>query len=91
MKIDPVLNSNMLRTYKAGKMAPARAGVPSGRDEVTFSSDALTFSKVIAEVEGRSKDERAHIAEVTNAVRQGQYSVDSALVADKILESALRR
>ena len=91
MKIDPILNTNMIRTYKAGKMTPAAAGIQSGRDEVIFSNEALNFSKVIAEVEYRSKEERAHIANVTNAVRQGEYSIESGKIADKILESVLRR
>ena len=91
MKINPIINPNILRSYQATKPAPAKAKVASGRDEVTFSEEALSFSKVMAEVESRTQEERAHIANITNAVRQGEYKIDSDKIADKILESVLRR
>ena len=91
MKIDPILNSNILRTYKVGRSAPTATNPSTGRDEVTFSSEALSFSKVMAEVEFRTKEERAHISDISNAVKQGEYKVDSEDIADKILESVLRR
>ena len=91
MKINPIANPNILRSYQSAKMAPAKSGVPSGRDEVTFSKEAISFSKVMTEVEFRTQEERAHIANIANAVRQGEYKVESDKIADKILESVLRR
>ena len=91
MKIDPIINSNILRSYKAGKVTPVASEVSSGRDEVTFSSEALSFSKIMREVEFRSNEERMHIANVSNAVKQGEYRIESDKIADKILESVLRR
>ena len=95
MKINPISNPNILRAYQATKPAQEVTKVASGRDEVTFSEEALSFSKALAEardaIEIRSTEERAHIADVTAAVRHGQYKVDSGDVADKILESVLRR
>ena len=90
MKITPIANPNILRIYQTPKNVPARTGVVSGRDEVIFSDEALSFSKIMKEVETRTKDERAHIADITNAVRQGDYRIDSDKIADKILESVLR-
>ena len=91
MKINPITNPNILRSYQAAKTVPAKMGVFSGRDEVTFSEEALSFSKIMAEAESRTADERTHIADITNAVRQGKYRIDSGDIADKILGSILRR
>ena len=96
MKINPITNPNILRSYQANKPAgPEKSKVQSGRDEVTFSAEALSFSKALAEardaIELRSPEEKTHIANVTQAVRQGEYKVDSEKVAEKILESVYRR
>ena len=90
MKINPIVNQKILSSYQAPKMQPAKTNVSGGRDEVIFSEEALSFSKVMAGVEQRTQEERAHIANITNAVRQGEYMIDSDKIADKILESVLR-
>jgi len=91
MKINPITNPNILRSYQATKASPEKTRVASGRDEVIFSEEALSFSKALAEakdaIELRTPEERTHIAEVTEAVRQGTYHVSSDKVAEKILES----
>ena len=91
MKINPVSNPNILRSYQANRVVQVQTSVQSARDEVTFSKEALSFSKVMAEVESRSVEERAHIANIKNAVRKGEYKIDSDKVADKILESVFGR
>ena len=95
MKINPILNPNILRSYQANKAAPQKAGTACGRDEVTFSEEALSFSKALAEardaIELRTPEEKSHIADVRDAVRSGEYRVDSDVIADKILESVLGR
>ena len=91
MKINPITNPNILRSYQATQKTPEKTKVPIGRDEVTFSDEALSFSKLMAEVEFRTQEERTHIAGITQAVRQGEYKIDSDKIADKILESVLRR
>ena len=95
MKINPITNPNVIRSYQASKPVQETARVPIGRDQVTFSSEALSFSKALSqardELEFRTPEEKAHIADVTNAVRQGTYKIDSEDVADKILESILGR
>jgi len=95
MKINPITNPNILRSYQAVKPAQEKSKVASGRDQVTFSDEALSFSKALAEaresVEFRSAEERAHIADITNAVRQGEYKIESDKIAEKILESVYRK
>ena len=95
MKINPISNPNILRAYQAVKPAKEKERIPGGRDEVTFSEEALGFSKAMAEAKGsiefRTTEERAHIADVRESVRRGEYNVSSGEVADKILESVLGR
>ena len=95
MKINPILNPNILRSYHANKSVMATTVVESGKDEVSFSQEALNFSKALSEAreatETRTPAEQAHIAEITTAVRQGQYRIDSGAVAEKILESVQGR
>ena len=92
MKINPIANPNILRSYQATKPAgPEKSKSANGRDEVTFSDEALSFSKALAAardtIEFRTAEERAHIANITNAIRQGEYNVDSDKVADRILDA----
>jgi len=95
MKINPILNPNILKSYQAvGQVSPVKK-VAGGRDEVTFSDEALSFSKAMEEAKGamelRSPEEKAHIADITGAIRRGEYKIGSDLIADKILESVLKR
>jgi len=95
MKIIPITNPNILRSYQATKPFTEKAKFPTGRDEVTFSEEALSFSKALAEAreatEARTPEEQAHIAGLKQAIEQGEYRIDSDKVADKILESVLNR
>jgi len=91
MKINPIINPNILRNYQAAKAVPAKTTGTEGRDEVIFSEEALSFSKVMEQVESRTQEERIHISNITNAVRQGEYKIESEKIADKILESILNR
>ena len=95
MKINPVANPNILRSYQASRMDKNQTRITPGRDEVTFSDEALSFSKAMAEakdaVEFRTPEEKEHIAAITNAIHQGTYKIGSEDVAEKILESALNR
>jgi len=94
MKINPIINPNILRSYQAAKPVRETNNVASTRDEVTFSPEALSFSKVLSEVkkeslELRSPEERAHIADIKEAVEKGEYNVSSEDIADRILSSIL--
>ena len=95
MKINPITNPNVLKAYQATKPAQEKEKILSGRDQVTFSQEALSFSKALAEardeLEFRTPEEKAHIADVTNAVLKGEYKIASEDIADRILESVLGR
>ena len=94
MKINPITNPNILRSYQAASPVKNKPGVNGGRDEVTFSEEALSFSRAMAEAKGsieqRTPQESARIAGIANAVRNGEYKIESGKVADKMLESVLR-
>ena len=89
MRIGPVLETNVLKNYQATKPPSANVRLAAGRDEVTFSEEALNFSKIFVEareeMEMRSPEERAHIEEIMQAVRQGEYRIESEKIADRIL------
>jgi len=91
MKINPIMNTNIQRNFQASRAAPSKSTPPAGLDEVTFSEESLNFSKLISEVEYRTQGERAHIANIANAVRQGEYRIPSDKIAEKILESVIGR
>lgn len=93
MKINPITNPNILRTYQATKPAREMGKVEQGRDQVTFSPEALSFSKALTEakeaLEFRTPEEMARIAEIKDAVGRGEYKVDSMDIADRMLSSIL--
>jgi len=95
MKINPITNPNILRSYQANKPVKEETKVASSRDQVTFSKEALSFSKALSEareeLEFRTPEEKAHIANIKDAVRKGEYKVSSEEIADKILSSILGR
>ena len=96
MKIHPITNPGILTAYAGASQVEAKAKQAKNRgDEVTFSQEALDFSKAMSQaqdsIETRSADERARIETVTQAVHRGQYHVSSEAIADRILESVFRR
>ena len=95
MKINPIVNPNILRSYQASKPVKDTTKAASTRDEVTFSAEALSFSKALSEaketLELRTPEEKAHIANIKEAVNKGEYHVSSEDIADRILSSILGR
>jgi len=95
MKINPITNPNILRSYQATKPAKDENKVASSRDQVTFSAEALSFSKALTEakedIEFRTPEEKAHIANLKDAIQKGEYKVSSEEIADKILSSIIGR
>ena len=93
MKINPVSNPNILRSYQAAKHVSRMVPTGGKLDEVSFSEEAITFSRVMAEMkeemrpEVRSQEEKSRIEEIASRVRNGTYKVESAAVAEKILDS----
>ena len=95
MKINPIPNPNILRTYQANKPAKEEIRVANSSDKVTFSAEALSFSKALTEakeeLEFRTVEEKAHIANIKEAVNKGEYRVSSEDIADRILSSMIGR
>jgi flagellar biosynthesis anti-sigma factor FlgM len=94
MKINPIMNPNILQTYRANTVKPAKTqSVESGTDEVSFSENAVSFSKVMAalkeDTRTRSVEEQARFDAIASAVRGGTYKIDSDKVAEKIMSSLL--
>ncbi|MDR1588986.1 MAG: flagellar biosynthesis anti-sigma factor FlgM [Oscillospiraceae bacterium] len=92
MKINtnPVTNRDVLLRYTAGRAKPVSTGAaPSQADKVTFSDEALSFSKVISRaresIETRSAEENARIGELKESVRRGEYRIDSEKIAESIV------
>ena len=90
-KINPTMNPNVLRSYQANKPGFEKSKAIDKRDEVSLSKEALSFSKALAEakdeIEFRTTEEKAHIANLKQQIKQGQYHVDSNLIAAKIMEN----
>jgi anti-sigma28 factor (negative regulator of flagellin synthesis) len=90
MKINPIVNPNVLRSYQVTKTGMDKTNAVSKRDEVSLSSEALSFSKALTEarneLEFRTADEKAHIAGIKDSVQKGTYNVDSSLIAARIID-----
>jgi len=95
MKINPIINPNIARSYQAnsGRSVSSAQAPQAKRDEVTFSTEALNFSKSLQaareSVEARTPDELGRIDAIKTAVQNGEYRVSSEDIADRILSSVL--
>jgi anti-sigma28 factor (negative regulator of flagellin synthesis) len=83
---------NIIKNYTAGgvtSVAPLKA--EQKIDEVSVSRDALSFSAVFSklkeQLEIRTPEEKAHIEEVARQVKGGGYKIESAKVADSIIDN----
>ncbi|MDR1298664.1 MAG: flagellar biosynthesis anti-sigma factor FlgM [Oscillospiraceae bacterium] len=90
INVNPVTNRDMLVRYTAGRAKPRDEGAfSSGLDNVSFSEDALSFSKALTQaresIDTRTEEEFARAREVGLAVRRGEYSVDSGKIAERIV------
>jgi len=95
VKINPILNPNIIRSYQSNKLINEKPAVTIGRDQVSLSEEALSFSKALTEaremIEARTPEESSRIAQLKEEVRTGQYRVSSEDIAEKILEAVKRR
>ncbi|MCL2248403.1 MAG: flagellar biosynthesis anti-sigma factor FlgM [Oscillospiraceae bacterium] len=95
MKINPIMNPNITRSYQANstRSLTSPQSPKAGRDEVTFSAEALSFQKSLQEaresVEARTPEDMNRIDAIRTAVQNGTYSVSSEDIADRILSSVL--
>jgi len=95
MKINPLINPNITRSYQANstRSLTSPQAPKAGRDEVTFSAEALSFQKSLQaareSVETRTPEDMNRIDAIKTAVQNGTYSVSSEDIADRILSSVL--
>ena len=95
MKINPMVNPNIARTYQANSARDVNSTqTPQAkRDEVTFSPEALNFSKSLQaareSTEARTPEEAKRIDAIKTAVQNGTYKVSSEDIADRIFSSVL--
>lgn len=99
MKINPVNNPNILRSYTKNQAAPVqKTTAKSGMDEVSFSQEALSFAKTMAEVRESmapqapaSADRQEKLNALSERIRSGQYQVSGEDVAEKMVADILGR
>jgi anti-sigma28 factor (negative regulator of flagellin synthesis) len=91
MKINPITNPNVIRSYQAIKPGLEKSKPIDKRDELSLSAEAVSFKKALTEaresIEFRSVEEQTHIANIKSAISQGQYKIDSSLIAARIVDS----
>jgi len=91
MKINPIFDPGAIKSITGAKPAAVKTKKDAARDETALAEDTVSFSKALIAakeaLEQRTPEEKTRIDEVTAAVRQGTYKIDSALIADRILES----
>ena len=89
-KINPTMNPNVLRSYQANKPDLDKSKPVEKRDVVSLSKEAISFSRALAQakdaIEFRTVEEKAHIASIKQEISQGQYKIDSDLVAARIVD-----
>ena len=92
MKINPI-HKNMLPVSPAGKVTgPVKKAGLNSLDQVSFSEQALEFSKLLSsarEEEARTPAQQARIDDIGQRIRQGTYEVNAGTVAYKILKDIL--
>lgn len=93
MKINPISNPGFVGGVKKSKVnrTPERSSQTAGGDQVSFSKEALSFAKTLAEVrdaqEMESPQRQARVSDLAQQVRSGQYKVDAERVAEKMIDT----
>lgn len=90
MKVSPIIAQQMIgKTYKTSAKDPVQGNNAAGRkDEVELSDSAKTFASAVREVKQQIEDpaaRQAKIDSVTSQMEAGTYSIDSRMIAQKIL------
>jgi flagellar biosynthesis anti-sigma factor FlgM len=99
MKINPLHNPNIIKSYAASRPLKAQAAKAApGMDQAVFSDEALSFAKALAEARqtesaAPSSDaaRAAKVADIKARVENGTYNVSAEDVADRMIEDILAR
>lgn len=94
MKINPIIQQNIIQSYRSTATSKTeKAKAPVGRDEVSFSEEGLSFSKVMADVKAQVSSgvnesaSSSRIDEIKAQIQDGTYFVDSSIIAGKMIDS----
>jgi flagellar biosynthesis anti-sigma factor FlgM len=91
MKINPLSKPGIIQSYQAHnkKVSGSGSAYQSGADQVSFSDDALKFSKIMKQVrDGMESADAARakrLEEIKSGIADGSYKVKSDVVAESIL------
>lgn len=97
MKIDRSQLNNIANIYRAhekGAKSLERREPAQEKDQVILSKEAQELqaaAKSRQDVQKLTEDRTKRVNEVKVLIEKGQYHVDSKLVAEKMIESALRK
>lgn len=73
--------------YQQEEVAPVEE--QGKREEVSISSASMDFSKAAEMMEKESPERARRIQEIQKEIQEGTYQVDSAKVAEKMLQDIL--
>lgn len=79
-------NSSAVATEKQGEAAGAKAAATQSTDQVTLTSSARSLQKIEETIAQTPVVNASKVAAVKQAISSGTYQIDSAKVADKLLQ-----
>lgn len=91
MKINSITSSYYLQNYRSNKLPSIeQERLPNESDQVTFSKEAKSFSRLLSDtkdvIETLTAEEKIKIDDIKGRIKNGQYSINADLVAEKILK-----
>jgi len=93
MKINPLTGQPVISAYKAQRIICKVSELTPAADQLSLSREALalssTISKLKAQMDIRSPEEAARLAEISRQIKDGSYQVDSRKTAAKIVDEYL--
>jgi negative regulator of flagellin synthesis FlgM len=79
-------NSSAVAPEKQGEAAGANAAATQSTDQVTLTSSARSLQKIEETIAQTPVVNSSKVAAVKQAISSGTYKIDSAKVADKLLQ-----
>lgn len=73
----------------AGEASPAPAAPASKQDEVALSNQAQTLQSLENKLQDVPEVNEARVAEIKQALEEGNFKIDDLVIADKLIDSDL--
>ena len=94
MKINPIQQQEAIQSYRTNRVVRSNSGANlSKMDEVTFSQEAVSFSKILTEVktymEACASTRSVRADEIARLIQSGEYDIESEKVAEKIINDIM--